>query len=57
MAVILELPTSLFEYLDLLDVFVQCAAEQGSLLHQNASIIPCTYYAWNYAGIIASSLF
>jgi len=52
----LELMTALLEYLNLFDWFVKSAAVKASLLPQNVSMIPDSYYAWNYAGIIASSL-
>ena len=57
MTVIIELITALLKYFDL--GIVQSAdflAVKASLLPQNASIILDSYYAWNYAGIIASSL-
>ena len=52
--------TALLEYFDLFDALVKSAAScSSSLLPQNANIfliLTHTYYAQNYAGIIASSL-
>ena len=57
-----RLLTALLEYLNLVNGIVQSAdflAVKASLSPQNASIFPDSYkflLAWNYAGIIASSL-
>ena len=60
MTVTIKLLSTLLEYLDLFEGFVQSAAVKTSLLPQNASIIPDSHtnllHARNYADIIASSL-
>ena len=56
MTVISEVLTAVLEYLDHFEESVQFTAVNASLLSQNASLILThTYYARNYAGIIASS--